>query len=357
MKAILSLFFVFLSFTSWGQDKRVYLTEGLTPYPHAVAVSDKSSCGDVDLVSGLGKVHRQQGHSCHAYAATDLLGFGQKEEYSPYHLASLSSQKAPSAKNSKKASGFAQNYVKEDLALGIKYGLCAKTTLPDMEALQTMIETERDQFMSKDEECSFDDVDIMNEEVMSKVLFKLKGGRLPWEKVKVILEKARTFNDWESIKKMYEKSSSDGDFLQKLAIKQCKKLDINHTKTKVVDKILPHQMDGEKPYVMEQDRSELVKELNTILDKNQPVAITYFGVGLITEANQGPYPHASVVAGRSWNPEKKECQYLVKNSWGESWTPDSELRAQKSSRNPGYFIVSEKDLMERMYGISYLVQP
>lgn len=89
--------------------------------------------------------------------------------------------------------------------------------------------------------------------------------------------------------------------------------------------------------------------INHSLDKARPAGISYITGGLIQDPNPSSNAfHASVVAGRSW--VNGSCQYLIKNSWGADWKVRAGLKALNSADHPGYFIVSEKQLMEHLFG-------
>jgi hypothetical protein len=43
------------------------------------------------------------------------------------------------------------------------------------------------------------------------------------------------------------------------------------------------------------------------------------------EDESSPYPHASTVIGRRLNPKTNQCEYLIKNSWGNECPKKSKI--------------------------------
>jgi hypothetical protein len=62
----------------------------------------------------------------------------------------------------------------------------------------------------------------------------------------------------------------------------------------------------------------LVADLDHFLDKDEPVLVFYDGAMLKNKSGKinRNYNHVSTVIGRKYNPEKKQCEYLIRNSWG-----------------------------------------
>ncbi|MBT4791028.1 MAG: hypothetical protein HON90_05615 [Halobacteriovoraceae bacterium] len=61
------------------------------------------------------------------------------------------------------------------------------------------------------------------------------------------------------------------------------------------------------------------KTINNILTNNEPLSITY-DLGKILKGKEG-YKHESIIAGRKYNCQTQEFDYIVRNSWGETCTP------------------------------------
>jgi hypothetical protein len=59
-----------------------------------------------------------------------------------------------------------------------------------------------------------------------------------------------------------------------------------------------------------------LSEAHKALNRNSPFTMAY-DVGAIRPGDKRGLGHISIVAGRRWNKERKECEFLVKNSWGQ----------------------------------------
>ncbi len=131
---------LFFSFNSYAQLKtKVFLTAGEYPYPGGVNEIKESSCVKKDLTPKMGKVRSQTGGTCHAYAAMELLNFGEKREYSALHLATIADQVlAPKSKEDAKIdiigsiTGFSGNTMANDLRAGITKGVCPEDYVPSV---------------------------------------------------------------------------------------------------------------------------------------------------------------------------------------------------------------------------------
>ena len=69
--------------------------------------------------------------------------------------------------------------------------------------------------------------------------------------------------------------------------------------------------------------------------------------GIKADWRSAPGMHASVVAGREFNPKTGECEYLIKNSWGRGAKYDSSLRAEE-----GYVWMPKSYLSEGLQSVT-----
>jgi hypothetical protein len=69
--------------------------------------------------------------------------------------------------------------------------------------------------------------------------------------------------------------------------------------------------------------------------------------------------HASIVVGRRWNPARRTCQLLVRNSWGKICKPEYTTRAPwgcsaADGEKAGQIWVDEEDLARNSFDVSYI---
>lgn len=76
---------------------------------------------------------------------------------------------------------------------------------------------------------------------------------------------------------------------------------------------------GEMKIISSKDR---MRRIDEVLTGGGIVGFDYYieALGLNQNASQTNGLHASTIVGRRWNEELNTCQYLVRNSWGESCT-------------------------------------
>ncbi len=111
-------------------------------------------------------------------------------------------------------------------------------------------------------------------------------------------------------------------------------------------------------------------EAHEALNYNAPLTLAY-DVGAILPGNRRDLGHISVIAGRRWNKERKECEFLVKNSWGPGGsyakgkaTPlEAEWKGQpgETKKYPGdwrgYYWMPESSFMDSMTSNGDLKNP
>jgi hypothetical protein len=62
-------------------------------------------------------------------------------------------------------------------------------------------------------------------------------------------------------------------------------------------------------------------QIDSILENDSIVGIDYYAEALGLKPTQTGGMHASSIIGRQWNDESQQCEYLVRNSWGETCEP------------------------------------
>jgi len=94
--------------------------------------------------------------------------------------------------------------------------------------------------------------------------------------------------------------------------------------------------------------SHLIRRIDEQLDQENIVGISYFS-SMLTELNgKKDGPHASVIVGRRYNDKTRQCEYIVRNSWGTG--------------NPGYkhpseggsIFVGEDILSRNLYRVTFI---
>lgn len=360
--------------------------EGSTPLSTISPRMTKATCGQVDIANKMGPVKDQAGGSCYAYTAIELLNFGTKERYSALHLAQMMEGK-PSEEALKKANadilrvvrGFNGGQVDQALELGIKVGLCPQSIVPDKEAILKNYQNLLYYYLYIDkekkalqEDCRKDtaDIDSIADIMAIHIRLKIKQNELWYtDDVKNELKQIFPTLDPSYVKQIWIDTDNANDFMKALAEKACKGhikkgIPLGKTTSSIRNEYTVQSLEGRHIYY-EEDRPKLLDNINASLNKGRPIAISYLASGLIQPVGEKSHNyHASVVNGRKWLPEEKNskgkvtqaagCYYLVKNSWGEDWKVPNGLKAKSSALHPGHFVLSEKQLMEHLYGTTWI---
>ncbi|MBC7715127.1 MAG: hypothetical protein H7177_17410 [Rhizobacter sp.] len=94
-------------------------------------------------------------------------------------------------------------------------------------------------------------------------------------------------------------------------------------------------------------------QLDEILSKDEPVSIGYDidQILKLPEDESSPYPHASTVIGRRQNPNTNQCEYLIKNSWGNECPKKSKIECIN-----GNLWVPEGLLKKSLSEVSFMIK-
>lgn len=372
--------------------ERKKVISGETPFPNPITKMTQKTCTKVDLTPKLGPVHNQTGGTCYAYTAIDLLNYGSAERYSALYLAMLKPYVAPKpVKESdlcpgqvmpgkttplEEVGGLSGGRVHQAIKLGMDKGLCPERLLPSSNGV-----------LKKDYKKFLEYYELVNKtrsEIDEECKKELSANPFDLKLIEMIEQKSRSKNDvWNSIevqveiKNMYpalsthkvkeiSNSSKNADELVKrLNEESCKSnlikgLPRGKGHQNVVNNRNMFSIVCDK-FFYEDDREDILDQINNGLNSSIPTGISYVTGGLIQPPKEITHSyHASVVAGRDFLKEEKDssgrvirpagCYYLVKNSWGEDWKVKEGLKARNSELHPGYFVISEKQLMEHAYG-------
>jgi hypothetical protein len=365
---------------SLKKRQRLMIQPGDTPIPNPIPKMTQETCTQVNIVKDLGPVHNQVAGSCYAYAALDMLNFGTVQRYSAMHLASIQEDphRDAAAGSSPLADvrGFYGGSISKTIALGMENGLCPEEKVPSNNKL---IFRDYHAILKY-----YQNANKQREEIHQECLGNMNGRRSPhhffvhlmagmdrrnsiWDSEEIIEQVKSAYPGFktEELKRIYGMSNNSTDFIKNMAIEACKEsLEKDVPPGKRSENIKRVQVtfsENSDTFYYEDQRDALIDHINSTLTKNQPVAIAYATTGLIKTSHDDQHGfHAGVLAGRSWIPEEKNeqgdvitpagCYYLVKNSWGEDWKAGEGMKARSSELHPGYFVISEKHLMEHTYG-------
>ncbi len=342
------------------------LQNGSTPFPSMPTRMNEGSCGKLDLSDELGPVHDQTAGTCYAYTALDLMNFGASKRYSPLYLATLKTLSplptAPACPGEPNVSpnifsfvgGMNSGDIAEAIELGMSTGLCPENLFPSSDRVlkedyKKILEYY--QHLRVGDKTIVEICDPKDPRLLSDLL--ATSGK-SWKSNAIKRQAKHMFPslEVERISAIANASTSVDQFMKVLGTEACSSaLDKNVPagKTAMDVKHLGNlNIINCKKIYYEEDRAPILDLINKALDQGKPAGISFVTGGLIQEPHPTTHAyHAAVVAGRSW--QNGVCNYLVKNSWGADWKVRAGLKA-RSSNHPGYFVVSEKQLMEHLYG-------
>ena len=333
------------------RKKKVFKQVGNTPFPVRRVVSQKENCLSVNLTANMGKVHTQIGGTCYAFAATELLNFEEKENYSALYLAKMVEQ--PNT-----IPGFDGATLNQVLEHALDRGVCPEKFIPSFDTYDDIINNyglvaNEDKKIScvADRQFAFFKNEFTFAEMMSPII------RLA--RLVAPVKRAFPYLGVDDMEAIYFRSIDVNDFLKNVFHEACKnKMSKIKSGKKIVSfYVSEYKNEDDDVYIYEDDRIDLINMIHVGMSKNRPVAISYLSEGLILPVGtQNDSFHSSVIAGRAWVDEeldkhgnvKREgsCYYIVKNSWGENWSPPKGSKALGVTHLPGYYMMSEKMLME-----------
>jgi hypothetical protein len=373
-----------------NEREKKLMQDGDTPFPNPKIKMNEKSCGKVDLAAKVGPVHTQMGGTCYAYTALDLLNFGTSTRYSATYLAALKpyspppEKKAPLCKGDvagapsvfDEVGGFSGGNVSATIKLGMERGLCPESVLPssagvlkkDYQKLLEYYQKVNKSRSSSAEACQEDSsASIVDKKLFNILQEKFSSDSEVWKSKEVQREIQNMYPTLsaEKVSGISNSSNSSDELIKRLNEESCKgKLSkgIPPGKGENNIRVVTNKYHkGCSKFYYEEDREAILDLINKGMDSGNPVGVSYVTGGLIKQPKElGHSYHASIVAGRDWLDEETDkkgnvirpggCYYLIKNSWGEDWKVRDGLKAKSSELYPGYFVISEKQLMEHAYG-------
>lgn len=379
----MSIPIIFLvSATAWA-DPVNFVDNGSPPYPNAKTSMNKESCTKVDLSNKMGPVRNQTGGSCYAYAAMELLNHDQPQLYSALHLTVMQEGEFKQKMNGNSldtVKGFNGGQIQTALKAGLEHGLCPEKIAPSVSAKDQIYSGLLDYYKKirqkgylVDGECALHfietilDKDVSTLDDIKKMqIQKLKLWRA--SDIKRYIQNLYPKVNPRTLDEIFWSSKDATDFTKKLALHACKnnlKKNVPPGKTTAnVKDVISYKYVNGKEVVYDSDRKAMLDVINKSLLNNKPAGISYYTQGLVLQGQGMHGLHASTVAGRKWVEETRDengniiseagCYYLVKNSWGKRWKPAAGTKAIAVEGKPGFFAMSEKDLLEHVYGTTVI---
>jgi hypothetical protein len=354
-----------ISSFAFGQA-RLEVQEGSTPFPGAVTRMTEETCSEVDITDGLGPVRNQTAGTCYAFTAVDLMNYNNPTRYSALHLATKMEQVLRSSTKScpndpepgpyttfDYIGGFHGGFTHRTIEVGMNEGLCPESVLPSSEGvLKKDYLRVLAYYQGVIGECELPrDTKSTNFDDLRRALDA--STQFSSNTVQAELRRMYPSLTPTTIETLAGQSRSSDELVKKLTLEAC----TGQTQKNIPPGKSPQNIKNFnnmtrsncKRTYDDQGRYKMLDTINRNLVAGTPIGVSYITGGLIQPPKAKSHGfHAGIVAGRKWIGGK--CQYLVKNSWGPDWKVPAGLKANSSSRHPGYFIASEQELLEHVYG-------
>lgn len=247
------------------------------------------NCSPVSIDTKFMPKNNNQGdlNWCFAWASTDLISYYEQEQLSAYDFASQYLYKLSKYSDS--------NEVKNLTSVGGDVS----------QALILVLKSKRGLCLEKDTDYADGDW-----EKVSKMLIELGD---PDTKIKTVI-----------CEKGYQKSEPFND-MSKTVVKILDQLSSNRKLSALMDVSCIQRYKFKNKYGVGSVKIEnaspayIMKKLDALLDSNTPATANYDSNMIVNgpDYKKVTIDHASTVIGRRFNPETKQCEYLLKNSWGD----------------------------------------
>ena len=136
----------------------------------------------------------------------------------------------------------------------------------------------------------------------------------------------------------------------------------------VVEKLNQKACEGKRVVVngslkihFDNNESTMMDQINKLLQKDQPSGIAVTMNKILDTGSD--FNHALVVIGRSYDPQRKECLYKLRNSWGDfcSMLTSSKNKNKIKSNNilkceDGNILVSHQTLQDALLSVTYITK-
>lgn len=319
-----------------------FLKEALkqTPKPRTPA-----DCETVQFSEEFGPNREQSAGNCYAYAAADLLSFYYKKRISAQHLTvhfNLSDSKdLESLQQGKAYSELHGGYTKEAIEFGLKSGLCSEEDFPSEIHSSSSKPFEYYQYLKKAE--------TQVGEIQNRWKNNPQSAHQLDSCEADLLKKFFPQASFEDLIDAVEKATS-GRVLEVLNFKACQGKLIGFDPSQPIPQIRDQDWGSFRTL---QDVDQAVQTIDAQLKAHRPVSLVYdFGD---VDGTQDVQIHSSVIIGRQFDPKTKTCQYLIRNSHGNSCSLDKKYPYGKCDPvHPGNFWIDEAILRKSVTGVTYL---
>lgn len=299
---------------------RLKVAESAAKYRNA-----SDNCSAVDLRSKFPPVRNQDSVGwCYAFATADFLSFKAGFEISAIDLATnYATYKMPFEDRDANYSETNANIMggNPNLLIGhaLNFGVCKENDSPS-EYFSENIDTK--QYLQNIEKKS---ALFKNKPTTDYIKKCSQDKTLPFDEIRNVL-----------------KSTEPQNIIYSLNEQRCKnkKIMLKYSDYARVYKDVSNQYKKE----------DLISSIDQQFDRKQPSLVTY-DTGFLYQDRQFS-PHAVVAVGRRYNPQSKKCEFLIRNSWGESCSVYKGKYAKASHCDKGHLWVSKEELHQNIIGIT-----
>ncbi len=286
------------------------------------------ACSEMSSINPQLPPIRNQADSgwCHFFAASDLLSFKYKKDFSPSYLGHLLSPTG--------SGGVTDDYLNETIH---KFGLCTESTMPSDGLSQKYFDglNRLKSDVAKVRAGAACKASIVSSEMM---------GRLPGHVFDLSQAIIDSFEKSGKLRKVNMPKIKDQQFgvSQNLALKQCER-----------DRDFYSDISAKvnfKSIGVEKSKADRMNKIDELLNKGQPVNIGY-DYDFLGVTTPPTYTHWSSIVGRRYI--NGQCQYQVRNSWGGFQCKNIVKEADRCSP-PGHFWASAEDIYLGVLQIQYL---
>lgn len=301
----------------------------------ASAIDTESSCGNFILQNeavNLDNARNQDSVGwCYAYTASDLLSYRLKKRISAVSLYDSGQEieadiSSPSAGKGGDIGDSIRNYLAKNK------GLCLESELPSSDF----------QF------CTYNNyAEFLNYFLNSARSFEFDKTLKENLCLADDLNTAFPGIDINTIRYRISRNGSK-NLMEYLYKQKCRTAHFSNVKINPINRYLPRV----KP-------DSMLEDIDRLLNNKEVIGVGYTYSKMIDRGERGD--HASLIVGRKYNPETRECEYLMRNSMGKECNfvikpglTCMKVCDDKGCRYNGHFWVSRSLLKENLIGITYL---
>ncbi len=304
------------------KEYRLKVSESATKYSN----DDPAKCGAVDLRSKFPAVRDQDSLGwCYAFATADFLSFKSGFQISAIDLAThYATYKKPFADRDAKFSETNADIMggQQDLLVGhaLNFGVCKEQDSPS-EYFSENVDTKK--YIQNIEKKS----SLLKDQPSSEFIKKCSQDKtLPFDEIRKVL-----------------KSTEPENIIFSLNEQRCKnkKVKLNYSDYLRVDKEVSSKYKKE----------DLISSIDQQFDRKQPSLIGY-DTGFLFQDRKFS-PHAVVVVGRRYNKELKKCEFLIRNSWGESCSGYAGKYTKASHCDKGNIWIAREEMHRNIHKVTH----